>query len=100
MTSPSDITGLFRRSDPQTSAFAAGLITNAGIRAKQTKSVLMFLIDHPNSTSAELAKVMRVDRYMTARRLPELEKSGFAKRGASRKCTARGTKAITWRATL
>ena len=75
-------------------------MVSVGIRAQQTKSVLMFLIDNPNSTSAELAKVMRVDRHMTARRLPELERSGFAELGTPRKCTANGTMAITWRAIL
>ena len=89
------ITRLFRRSDPHTSALAARMVS-----AHQTKSVLMFLIDNPNSTSAELAKVMRVDRHMTARRLPELARSGLAERGTPRKCTANGTMAITWRAIL
>ena len=48
-------------------------------------------------TSAELADMMGVDRYVTARRLPDLKKQGLAAQCGKAACLVNRTQAITWR---
>jgi len=40
--------------------------------------------------------LMDVDRVMPARRLPDLEKLGFVKKGDIRHCAATGSQCVTW----
>jgi Mn-dependent DtxR family transcriptional regulator len=49
-------------------------------------------------TSAELAAYMGVDRYVTARRLPDLRKRGLVEQCHKTTCTVNRTPAVTWRA--
>ncbi len=48
-------------------------------------------------TSAELADMMGVDRYVTARRLPDLKKQGLAAQCGKAVCLINRTQAVTWR---
>lgn len=85
-----------RATDPATSHRAAFEVTTSGTRDLQAKAVLELLKAHPGATSAELGTVGAYDRYVVARRLPELEKLGFAKRGPARACGVTGRQAMTW----
>lgn len=90
---------LARGDDPETSHGAARRLVKSGRLSEQKRQVLRALRRVPGVTSAELAEQMKVDRYMTGRRLPDLEKAGLAKKGQSRVCRARGTRAVTWSTT-
>ena len=85
-----------RRSDPQTSDMAGQKLKRSGHWRGQKRNVFEVLRKHPGSTSAELAEIMGVDRYMTARRLPDLERAGMVKRGRIRACTMTKSCCITW----
>lgn len=70
-----------RKADPVSSKIAAHEITECGKRQKQLNAVLMLVRDYPGRTSRELAELsFEMDRYLTARRLPELEKLGLVRR--------------------
>ncbi len=88
--------------DPDTSHQAAKEITEEGIRDQQAGEVYRALKSCGDRavTSMELARIPGVafDRFVAARRLPELEKLGLIHRCPARTCTASGRKAITWRA--
>ncbi|MFW6340673.1 MAG: MarR family transcriptional regulator [Wenzhouxiangella sp.] len=84
-----------RRTDPQTSRGAEAEINATGERAKQQKVVLQMLHRYPGRTSRELATVTGLDRYLVARRLPELEPE-LARRGEAKRCSVGGRAAITW----
>lgn len=85
--------------DPATSHAAAHELTKSGKRATQKATVLRALEIRPWSTSAELARVAKLDRHMVARRLPDLEADGLVVRQPVRNCNVTGKLATTWRAT-
>lgn len=85
-----------RTDDPETSHRAAEAVISSGKRDRQASEVLRLLRIHPGVTSAELAQRTYVGRYVTARRLPELERLGRVKRGAPRACATTGKSAVTW----
>lgn len=87
---------LARSTDPESSQDAAEATTRSGRAAGQRRAVLAALCVEDGATSAELAERMNVSRYMPARRLPELERLGYVRRGEARICAAHGTKALTW----
>lgn len=87
---------LHRRADPRSSKKAAQRIVASGEHQTQKSRVLAALAEHPGSTSAELAEHMRTDRYVVARRLPDLERDGVVERGPLRECKANRTEAVTW----
>lgn len=92
LTSP-----LARRTDPQSSHSAAEEVTRSGKREGQVLAVLALVRKYPGSTSLELAKhSVGLDRYVTARRLPELEKQGLVRKGDERPCTINGRSMVTW----
>lgn len=84
-----------RDGDPDTSHEAAAKITSDGTRDRQANGVLAEVNSRPGSTSAELGGGT-IDRYVMARRLPELEKLGLVSRGESRMCGKTGRRALTW----
>ena len=85
-----------RNSDPITSHLAEEEINTTGTRASQQESVLKMVQLYPCSTSMELARTSGIDRYIIARRLPELASVELIVRGAPRKCVVSKRKAVTW----
>lgn len=85
-----------RRTDPETSHAAAEVITKSGERAHQQHQTAAAVKRHPGHTSQELSELTGIDRYTLARRLPECETAGSAKRGAVTECTVTKRKALTW----
>ncbi len=83
--------------DPVTSHFAAAEITRSGLRSCQKAAVLAGLRMYPNLTSAELAVTWALDRYLVARRLPDLMHDGLVEQGEIRNCRVTGRKAVTWK---
>lgn len=83
--------------DPITSHIAADSITRSGVRGNQKRKVLDALERYPGRTSAELALAMAADRYMVAKRLPDLLHDGLVEQGAIRACRVSGRPAVTWR---
>jgi hypothetical protein len=76
-----------RRTDPRSSRMTYDEITAEGIRGKQAKRVYLALCDHEGRvksrkgvTSKDLAEEYDLDRYMVARRLPDLERAGFVEK--------------------
>ena len=91
-----------RRSDPETSKEAARAVTRSGVAAAQQQAVYEITVKFPSRTSAEIGALMGEDmrnRYVAARRLPELRDAGRVFNDTSRKCTQTGRKAMTWSAT-
>jgi len=84
-----------RATDPETSHLAEEESNANGTRADQQHRTLAALRQHPGSTSAELARLAGLDRYMVARRLPELAPI-HARRAEKRTCRVSHRPAITW----
>jgi hypothetical protein len=87
---------LARRSDPETSHEAAREIVASGTDAAQCERVLEALRRYPNHTSADLAKLSGIDRYVTARRLSELQASGRARTGGKTLSHSTGKSGMAW----
>lgn len=87
---------MFRATDPQSSRQAAEDMERMGHAARQRDEVILAVRRHPGKTSAELAAIAGLDRFMAARRLPEAEREGRAKRGTARKCAQTQRLSITW----
>ena len=91
-----------RRQDPESSKAAGRAVTASGCREGQLRQVLELVKRHPGSTSLELAASAErdgdasLDRYVIARRLPELESAGLVKRGQERSCTVGRRSALPW----
>mgnify|MGYP001201477111 FL=1 len=85
-----------RRTDPVTSHEAATELVDSGGAAKQRTKTLNALRTLGPCTSAELAQSAHMDRYVIARRLPDLARIGLASRGQRRKCRVTGRTAIVW----
>lgn len=89
---------LARNADPHTSHLAAREVERSGLGRRQRDMVLAALRRFGRRTSLELAQCADLDRYVIARRLPELERAGLVARGPAVQCPASGRQAITWRA--
>lgn len=85
-----------RKTDPVTSHQAAEHMQVTGTASSQRFATLTALKSYPNTTSAELAQAAELDRYMVARRLPELRDSGRVVMGKPRRCTVGKRNAVTW----
>lgn len=85
-----------RTDDPITSYMAGEDMHASGAAYAQAVQVLDLVFAHPGSTSRELAAIGGLDRYVPARRLPELERSGEVRRGEIRKCRIGGRASATW----
>ena len=100
MTGQQDLFGdaqvLARTGDFKSSHEAADRLTKSGARARQKASVLAYVRECPGFTSRELAERYKDDRYMIARRLPDLRKDGLVANGEQRECRVSGGKATTW----
>lgn len=91
-------TPIARASDPRTSHLSAREVTESGTRERQLDRCLELVKRYPLSTSAELAKFGKIDRYIAGRRLPELMEGKLVMQRAARYCTVSGRKAVTWEA--
>lgn len=87
------------KNDPATSKQAGAAITRSGQREGQCLGVLALLRQYPRSTSLELAQKGRTyDRYIIARRLPELEQGKLIRKCGMKKCGVSGKLATVWEA--
>lgn len=85
-----------RNSDPITSHLAAEHITRSGVRAQQQALTYAAVKANPGCTSFEIAHASGIDRYVLARRCPEVELAGLIKRGETKHCLVTGRLALTW----
>lgn len=85
-----------RSTDPETSHDAARHIVASGAQALQQNQALDAVACHPGLTSNELARATGLDRYMLARRLPELCDRDLVVAKDQRKCNVSGRTAYTW----
>ncbi len=85
-----------RNTDPDTSHEAARDLVASGMQAQQQAQVAAAVRQHPGLTSRELAFSAGLDRYMVARRLPELESDGLVVHGAPRICSMSRKRCQTW----
>lgn len=86
----------YARNDPDTSRIAAERIEQSGAMHLHRQICAEAVRKFPGRTSAELAKLdPRLTRDQYARRLCECGPYGVRK-GDSRKCTDRGSMALTW----
>jgi hypothetical protein len=84
--------------DPWTSKAAGRQLTKSGRRDSQKGMVLECLRKYPlGVTSAELALFESLNRYLVARRLPDLERDGYVQRLEAARCTVSGKFAVCWR---
>lgn len=94
---PRPRTPIARTSDPVTSHLAAVEVTLSGQRDEQAAMALRLVTLRPGLTSAELGEHFSVDRYVLARRLPELRAEGYVRNGeTARTCKRTGKRAMTW----
>ncbi len=84
------------RGDPVTSYKAGDRAIKSERLKGQMRLVAMGVTRWPGRTSAELAVVIGLNRYDTARRLPTLQHRGLVKKGASRLCKTCGSECVTW----
>lgn len=86
-----------RNDDPSSSHEAAEHVVSSGLQAQQHSLAASAVHKHPGLTSLELARATGLDRFMLARRLPELQRNGLIVRGMVRKCSAsNGRSGVTW----
>lgn len=85
-----------RTTDISTSHEAARHVVNSGLQQHQQACAIVAVRQNPGLTSAELAGVTGLDRFMLARRLPEALAEGLVFRGEPRKCGVSGRRACTW----
>lgn len=92
------MTTLARKNDLATSHEAATKLKNSGKHAHQKTVVFGALCRcRMSATSAELARDHGLDRYLVARRLPDLEKDGRVEKEGKRQCRVTGKKGVVWR---
>lgn len=77
---PLDFAPRARRTDPLSSHAAADRAERSGSIGRQAARVLEALRATPGLTSGELAARHGLDRYMVARRCPDLERAGKVRR--------------------
>lgn len=85
-----------RATDPGTSHEAASYLVASGMQRDQQSTAAAAVQQHPGLTSMKLADVTGLDRYMLARRLPELLKTKQVWRGPAMPCPVSGRSACTW----
>ena len=85
-----------RRSDPATSHDAARDMIRSGRLGRQQQECLLEVRRRPGLTAAEVAANLYIERHIPSRRLPELERLGFVKKGEPRKCRQMGRSSVTW----
>ena len=84
------------RNDPATSSEAAKRIRRSGKLRTQRQRTLEALRVCNGATHAELGLSMGVHWLIPARRLSELERFGYVRKGQARICRVKGTRCTTW----
>ena len=87
---------LAHRADPPSSYMAADKAIKSDKVKGQMRLVLLGVQRWPGKTSAELAVLIGLNRYDTARRLPALEHRGLVRKGPSRMCSFCHCPCVTW----
>lgn len=85
-----------RASDPVTSYMAEQHVNRSGLRSHQQRQAAAAVKCYPGRTSAELAAITGLCRWMLGRRLSEAETAGAVCRGDTRPCTISRRTATTW----
>ncbi len=85
-----------RSADIDTSHAAAAHVVSSGLQAAQQDQAARAVSQNAGMTSNELSQATGLDRYMLARRLPELMKEGRVYRGPNKPCAVSGRTACTW----
>lgn len=91
-----DVRARARSRDSATSHAAAKRVNRKGWARTQAARVLRALHSLPGATRLELAEAMNADRYMVARRLPDLREIGLVENGPDRRCRVCGDETLTW----
>jgi hypothetical protein len=89
------MTAKARSTDPISSHLAAANAEATSAPAQRERCLEM-VKRLPGATSAEIADAFRENRYMTARRLPELRDAGRLYNGNLRTCAVTGRLSLTW----
>ncbi len=88
---------LARRTDPEPSHVAASEVERTGKAAVQRGFALAAVRAFPGCTSHELSERTGSDRYMLARRLPELRSDHLVRSSDTKHfCRVTGRRAQTW----
>ncbi len=88
---------LARRTDPETSKWAAHAIVQSGSLANLQQRCVDLVTLYPGKTAAELSQAAGDrDPRKVNRRLAEVERKGLVIRGEPRPCTLTGRRAHTW----
>lgn len=90
------MSALARATDSSGSHEAAASIVRSGRHAAQKDRTEAAVRRYPGMTSMQLAQATGMDRYMVARRLPDLAKEGRAHRGAKARCPISNITVCTW----
>jgi len=83
----------YRNTDPVSSQLAGEHVELSGDATKQRQMALRAVVVYPGLTSRELAKECGLDRYMLARRLPEIKE---IEKGELRICKEGKKLSLTW----
>jgi hypothetical protein len=84
------------RHDPQTSRAAAERFKRSGKLQVHRQIVLDGVRRCNGGTHSEIAAGTPLDWLQVARRLSELERAGFVRKGPARRCRVKGSKCSTW----
>lgn len=87
---------LARSTDSSGSHDAAAHLVGSGVHAAQKDRTASAVHRHPGMTSMQLARETGMDRYVVARRLPDLAKEGRVFRGAKALCPISNITVCTW----
>lgn len=69
------------RATAPASSFRAGVeVKRSGRLASQRRATFAAIRQHPGKSTKELADITGIDRYMLARRAPDLERDGLVRR--------------------
>lgn len=83
-----------RATDPLSSVLAGEEVEATGVATFQRQQALRAVKSFPDKTSKELAALTGLDRYVLARRLPEILE---IEKGEMRKCVVSGRMSVTWK---
>jgi predicted ArsR family transcriptional regulator len=92
---PTDPDRLSRSGGPDTSREAADGHVNSGVNLAQKRLILGTVLAHPGSTVDEIAAVVGMLQHKVGKRLSDLERTYFIRKGEPRKGLS-GRNMTTW----